>query len=106
MEFTLSELNTLHYAMSKAVIAAREEYKQFGGDPTSEFGINYFERNLKATEELQTKIADALYARVKEIEKIEEEIREKRTMKKKGFMTTEELDALAQAEIDMVNRWG
>ena len=98
MNLNLIELNVLHYVMSKAVKEAKEDYKQYGG--------NHFKRNLIATEELQTKIADALYARVNEIEKIEDEIREKRTMKKMGFMTTEELDALAQAEIDMVNRWG
>lgn len=97
MNLTLIELNTLHYVMSKAVTDAKEDYKQFGGD--------YFKRNIKVTEELQTKISDALYERVKEIEKIEDEWRDRRN-RSKGFMTTEELDRLAQAEIDMVNKWG
>ena len=70
LELSLSELNMLHYSMTQQLHQARKDAKQHGG---------WFAERLPKVQALEEKISNALYKRVREMESIQEEIREERS---------------------------
>lgn len=59
MNFTLSELNTLYYALGKREIEARKEFEEFGGD--------WFQRELDNTTALIEKVSTELTNRIEKL---------------------------------------
>lgn len=60
MNFSLSELNTLYYALGKREMEARKEFEELGGE--------WFRNELDKTTQLVERVSDELYKRVKELD--------------------------------------
>jgi len=97
LEFSLLELNAMSYGMYLAVQQAKADAKEHGG---------WFNDNLVVTQNAYSKVQDALFAKIKEVDDMEDKIREQKQMKAKGLISTEELDRLRDAEVRAFSKWG
>ena len=63
LNIDLLELNDLYYAVGKHRIACEEQVKEYGNS-------DYFVKQLHRANELETKVQNALYKRVEELDKV------------------------------------
>ena len=63
LDIDLLELNDLYYAVGKHRIACEEQVKEYGNS-------DYFVKQLHRANELETKVQNALYKRVEELDKV------------------------------------